>query len=95
VVSDAIRDRLASETGELAGSMTHHAGHGIGIAAWERPWIGRRSGDTIQVGTVVCLEPGVYEPGVGGLRVEGEFLVSADGVQRLDGIVLGLGGAGI
>jgi Xaa-Pro aminopeptidase len=89
-VNDAIRERLTEEVGELATTMTHHAGHGIGIAAWERPWIGSRSDDLIEIGDVVCLEPGVYEQQVGGLRVEGEYLVTPAGIERLDHLALGL-----
>jgi Xaa-Pro aminopeptidase len=93
-VSDAIHRRLVAEAGTLAGSMAHHAGHGIGIAAWEKPWIGERSDDALQRGTVVCLEPGLYEQAVGGLRVEGEFLITSTGSERLDRIGLGLSSVG-
>jgi Xaa-Pro aminopeptidase len=64
--------------------MHHHAGHGIGVFAWERPWLGAGSRDPIGAGTVVCIEPGVYEQGVGGLRLEGEFLLTDGDVERLD-----------
>jgi Xaa-Pro aminopeptidase len=80
----AVRDSLKQRLGPLAGSMRHHTGHGIGIDGWERPWLGADSADQIGPGTVVCIEPGVYEPGVGGLRLEGEFLLGESGVERLD-----------
>jgi Xaa-Pro aminopeptidase len=83
-IDRAVRNVLADRLGSVAGSMRHHTGHGIGILAWERPWLGAGSADQIGPGTVVCIEPGVYEPGVGGLRLEGEFLVTDLGVERLD-----------
>jgi Xaa-Pro aminopeptidase len=83
-IDRAVRDSLAESSGSLAGSMRHHSGHGIGVFGWERPWLGARSDDPVGRGTVVCIEPGLYEQGVGGIRLEGEFLLRDDGVERLD-----------
>jgi Xaa-Pro aminopeptidase len=83
-IDRAVRDVLADRLGSLARSMRHHAGHGIGIFGWERPWLGGASADAVRAGTVVCIEPGVYESGVCGLRLEGEYLRTEGGVERLD-----------
>lgn len=83
-IDRAVRGALADRLGAMGGSMHHHAGHGIGVFAWERPWLGAGSRDPIGAGTVVCIEPGVYEPGVDGLRLEGEFLLTDGDVERLD-----------
>jgi Xaa-Pro aminopeptidase len=83
-IDRAVRDALSDRLGALSGSMRHHAGHGIGIFGWERPWLGAGSADPIGSGAVVCIEPGVYEPGVGGVRLEGEYLLTDTGVERLD-----------
>jgi Xaa-Pro aminopeptidase len=83
-IDRAVRDSLAQGAGSLAGWMHHHTGHGIGVFGWERPWLGARSDDPVGQDTVVCIEPGLYEPGVGGIRLEGEFLLRDDGVERLD-----------
>jgi Xaa-Pro aminopeptidase len=83
-IDRAVRDALSDRLGALSGSMGHHAGHGIGIFGWERPWLGAGSVDPIGPGTVVCIEPGVYEPSVGGMRLEGEYLLTDSGVERLD-----------
>jgi Xaa-Pro dipeptidase len=83
-VDRAVRDTLTGRVGPFAESMRHHVGHGVGIFAWERPWIGRRSSDRIGPRAVVCIEPGLYESGVGGMRLEGQFLVREDRVERLD-----------
>jgi Xaa-Pro aminopeptidase len=83
-IDRVVRHALADRLGALARSMQHHTGHGIGIFGWERPWLGTASADPIGPGCVVCIEPGVYESGVGGLRLEGEYLLADAGVERLD-----------
>jgi Xaa-Pro aminopeptidase len=48
----------------------HSAGHGVGIDVHEAPRISKDSNDTLKDGMVVCIEPGVYIPGWGGVRIE-------------------------
>ena len=71
-------------------AMTKHAGHGIGLT-WEAPWIMADDDTVLQEGMVLAVEPGVYWEGGGGLRVEDNFLVTADGLEKLsafpDGVV--------
>lgn len=81
----AVRNELRRLAPDLATSMAHHAGHGLGLAAWEEPWLGQSSEVIIEAGMTVAIEPGLYRPGIGGMRVEGNFLVTTDGVERLDG----------
>jgi Xaa-Pro aminopeptidase len=80
VVHAALRDRA----GPLERSMTHHGGHGFGLFAWERPWVGRGSDDLLVDGSIVAIEPGLYEPDWGGIRIESDFLVTEAGAERLD-----------
>ena len=79
-----VRDDLQRLMPEHAASMTHHTGHGIGLQPWEDPWIGHESELEIEAGMVVAIEPGLYLPGVEGMRLEGNFLVTAAGAERLD-----------
>jgi Xaa-Pro aminopeptidase len=65
------------------GKLGHHAGHGIGLAHPEPPILVPESTDTLQTGDVVTLEPGAYIDGVGGVRLEHNFLITADGCERL------------
>ncbi len=70
---------------------THPVCHGVGARAHEPPYPHQAGGGTFEAGMVLAIEPGVYWPGGGGLRVEDNFLVTADGVEKLspfpDGVV--------
>ncbi|HVM34320.1 MAG TPA: M24 family metallopeptidase [Actinomycetota bacterium] len=59
----------------------HSLGHGVGLEVHERPWVGRRP-DKLEVGDVVAIEPGLYFPEVGGVRLEDTVLVLDDGAQH-------------
>jgi Xaa-Pro dipeptidase len=73
------------------GQPSHPICHGVGARAHEPPYAHQAGGGTIEEGMVLAIEPGVYWEGGGGLRVEDNFLVTADGPQKLssfpDGIV--------
>ncbi|MCL4441549.1 MAG: M24 family metallopeptidase [Eubacteriales bacterium] len=61
----------------------HHAGHGIGLGYFERPLIIPASDDVLKAGSVITLEPGIYLPGLGGMRLENNYLVTEDGFFQL------------
>jgi Xaa-Pro dipeptidase len=75
-----------------AGQPTHPICHGVGARAHEPPYPHQAAdqGD-FAAGLVLAIEPGVYWPGGGGLRVEDNFLITADGAEKLsafpDGVV--------
>jgi Xaa-Pro aminopeptidase len=71
-------------------SLTHHAGHAIGLGHPESPHIVPRSDRTLTSGMVITLEPGVYEAETGGIRIEHNYLIKADGYERLSAHELGL-----
>lgn len=60
----------------------HGTGHGIGLDVHESPGMGKR-GSTLKAGMVVTVEPGLYYPGAGGLRIEDDVVVTADGCVNL------------
>ncbi|TMK68821.1 MAG: aminopeptidase P family protein [Actinobacteria bacterium] len=73
------------------GQPSHPICHGVGARAHEPPYAHQAGGGTIEAGMVLAIEPGVYWDGGGGLRVEDNFLITADGAEKLspfpDGIV--------
>jgi Xaa-Pro aminopeptidase len=63
--------------------FVHPTGHGVGLDIHEAPAVGATSADTLAVGNVVTVEPGVYLPECGGVRIEDTVLVTADGCRPL------------
>ncbi len=63
----------------------HGTGHGVGLEVHEDPYLGPRSGahDILEAGMVVTVEPGIYLPGVCGVRLEDTLLVTESGSDRL------------
>jgi methionine aminopeptidase len=61
----------------------HHAGHGLGISHPEAPFLVKQSQESLVAGDVVTLEPGLYLDGVGGVRIEHNYLVTKTGYERL------------
>jgi Xaa-Pro dipeptidase len=57
--------------------------HGVGARAHEPPYAHQAGGGTVEEGMVFAIEPGIYWPEGGGLRVEDNFLVTAGGAQKL------------
>lgn len=88
-VYDAVRDALAGAG--LADAFPHHAGHGLGLSHPEAPFFVRRSSETLVAGDVVTLEPGVYVDGIGGVRIEHNYLVTETGFERLSHHAIALG----
>lgn len=79
-------DRIAREhldRAGLAARFAHSLGHGVGLQIHEGPSLSTRSSDVLAPGMVVTVEPGVYEPGVGGLRIEDLLLVTDEGHELL------------
>lgn len=61
----------------------HGTGHGVGLRIHEAPGIGPMSKDVLEEGMVVTVEPGIYIPGFGGVRIEDMALVNKNGCEIL------------
>ncbi len=79
-------DRLARSVIENAGFAEyfgHGLGHGVGIEVHEAPRLGRNGERILTVGNVVTVEPGIYLPETGGVRLEDLLAVTEDGAETL------------
>jgi Xaa-Pro aminopeptidase len=61
----------------------HGTGHGVGLEIHEAPSIGRGGTSPLAVGDVVTVEPGIYDPHIGGVRLEDMLVITKDGSRNL------------
>ena len=79
-------DRAARDIIKKAGYAKyfgHGTGHGVGMDVHERPNISGLSKDVLALGMVITIEPGIYIPGFGGVRIESMVLVKKNGYEVL------------
>jgi len=88
--SSSAVDKVARDVITKAGygdQFGHGLGHGLGLDTHEEPRMSHMlKGTTMQEGNVVTIEPGIYLPGVGGVRLEDDYLVTATGCRRLSNL---------
>ncbi len=83
--ADQAARRLLAEAG-YGEMFRHNLGHGIGREIHEAPALGQLSQGKLRAGMVVTVEPGVYLPGVGGVRLEDDVLIGPDGPEVLSSL---------
>jgi Xaa-Pro dipeptidase len=64
-------------------AFTHRTGHGIGLLAHEDPYISQSNSLSLKTGMVFTIEPGIYLPGQGGIRIEDNVLINDSGCEVL------------
>ncbi len=82
-------DRATRKVIEQAGYgeyFTHRTGHGIGMQAHEEPYIRGDNEQILQPGMTFTIEPGIYLPHRGGVRIEDNMLITEDGAVCLSGL---------
>jgi Xaa-Pro aminopeptidase len=81
-------DRVARDYIASAGfgdNFGHGLGHGVGLAVHEKPGFGKTTSMVLAENMVVTIEPGIYLPGWGGVRLENMVRVTGDGCEVLNG----------
>ncbi len=88
MVDSAARDSI--KKAGYSGFFGHGTGHGVGLEVHELPRISRLGRESVKPGMVFTIEPGVYIPGIGGVRIEDMVLVEKTGCRVLTALPKGL-----
>ena len=86
---DAAQRQIVEEAGEL-GAVLHGAGHAIGLSIHEPPFLVPRAVEPLPERAVLTIEPGIYQAGVGGIRLEDDVVVTTGGPAILSDLPLEL-----
>ena len=82
IEADAVARSVIEEAG-YGDNFGHGLGHGVGCDIHELPSLSRISTDAVEVGQVVTVEPGIYLPGLGGVRIEDLCIVREHGLESV------------
>lgn len=80
-VDDAARSVIVDAG--FGDAFTHPTGHGVGLEIHEAPAVSTGSRDSLGAGSTFTVEPGIYLPGIGGVRIEDTLAITGDGDVRI------------
>ena len=80
--ADGLSRRVISDAGH-ADDFGHSLGHGLGLEVHEEPHVGPRADNVLEVGMPFTVEPGIYIPGWGGVRIEDVVVLEPEGARVL------------
>lgn len=80
--ADGLARKIISDAGH-GDDFGHSLGHGLGLEVHEDPHVGPRGDEALEVGMPFTVEPGIYIPGWGGVRIEDVVVLEADGARLL------------
>jgi Xaa-Pro dipeptidase len=82
-IDAAVNDFLRTEGYDGEDRRLHRTGHGFGLGNHEAPWVAVGSDDRLAENMLISIEPGIYLPGIGGIRHSDTVLVTKDGHESL------------
>ena len=80
-IDKIVRDFISKK--KFGKYFRHSLGHGIGLQVHELPTISFKSDEKLKVGNVFTIEPGIYLPNIGGVRIEDDVLMKENGIEVL------------
>ncbi|TVQ30627.1 MAG: aminopeptidase P family protein [Phycisphaeraceae bacterium] len=83
--ADAVARDIITRAG-YGEAFGHSLGHGLGLDVHEHPRLSRQSDEVLKPGMVVTIEPGVYIPGLGGVRIEDDVVITDSGARNLSSL---------
>lgn len=83
--ADSAARRIIQDAGH-GDAFVHGLGHGLGMQVHEAPALSAESTARLRAGMVVTVEPGIYLPGIGGIRIEDDVEITARGRRRLSSL---------
>jgi Xaa-Pro aminopeptidase len=80
-IYEAVREEIV--TAGYGQYSPDHVGHGIGLEDQEPPFFLPCSKDELEEGVVCAIEPSIFEPNTGGIRIEDNYIITRDGYEKI------------